>query len=51
MNKKYLSLLLSVLCLLTLFTGCGGKDAETPSDETPQATTVTDYYGWMPAAR
>lgn len=45
MNKKYLSLLLPVLCLLTLFTGCGGKDAETPSDETPQATTVTDYYG------
>ena len=45
MNKKYLSLLLSVLCLLTLFTGCGGKDAETPSDETPQAVTVTDYYG------
>ena len=46
MKKRSLLHLLTVCCLLlALLAGCGGRDGEAPPDETPQETTVTDYYG------
>ena len=55
--KKLLILALSALCLLCLFTGCGGSEPETPTDVDTPATEVSaagtaeitweSYLNWL----